>query len=455
MELSDSEAKRRNVALLHLESISNLILWQYRKELETVWKLLRRSRFYSRFHVSATSTAMAMHALFYGNDAVMDHLPRYSGNRMDKEARIKYLMHDFLAKGYDWKHFSLDNIAPHLHEGKALPPHFKCASDQARLFAMCGRWLEEMRLTGKNFLVLLSDDITHMASDGAVKQKAASFSERFRAAYRHLDASVGAFMRLLAENGLLENTIVACYGDHGDELWSHTLAKGFCHGIAPYASLTWTPLFIYDNGDNAGVTDELVSLVDLRKLLVGIAIPDAMDGEASAHLRLLRDTPFSGVDIGAERREFAFSQNLYALQLEYSDFEKALTKGYAVTDGVYRLIASSGGRRPKEGGLELYYDRLDPTNSRNLLDFFTLGSDGDIVGFRPPPAAAGKAFDALFSPEAVHNLIDAYHRLKRELRSYVRAKEAEARKRNGGECHLMPESAFRFARKRLRRDYDE
>jgi hypothetical protein len=440
------------VALVHLESISNLILWQYRKEMGSIWDLLRVSRFYSRFFVSATSTVMSIQSLMFGNDAVQDHLSLYSGSAADRRRLpITHMTAGFKARGYDYRHFSLDNIAPQLHEGKPAPPYFTCSSDQVRLFAMCEQWLTEIGRSGMNFFLFLTDDITHMASDGAVKRQAATFSERFRAAYRHLDATVGILVRLLSDHGLLENTLVVCYGDHGDELWSHALTRGFCHGIAPYASQAWTPLFVYDNGRNAGVSGELTSITDLREMLVRMAFPD----EAEKIMKQPRSFPFSGIDTGRQKRELAFSQNLYALQLEHSDLEKALTKGYAVTDGVYRLVASSGGKRPKDGGLELYYDRLDPMNSRNLLDFFTLGNNGDIVGFRPPPAAAGKAFDTLFSPETVHDIMDSYHRLKRELHDYVRAKEAEALKRNGGEYHLMPENAFRFARKRLRQDYTE
>jgi hypothetical protein len=172
----------------------------------------------------------------------------------------------------------------------------------------------------------------------------------------------------------------------------------------------------------------------------------------SGSLPPFRQTPYDGIDALNEKRELAFSQNLFALQLECSDPERGLTKGYSVTDGDYRLVVSSGGADPRNGGLEFYCDRVDPTNSRNLLDFFRLDSHGGIAAFSPPPEAVNREFALTFNPEAAAHLTGVYHKLKKALYEFVRGKEERALPFNPGPRHVMPESVFRHSRKRLFKD---
>ncbi len=449
----NTSGKRKNLALIHLESISNLTLWEYRVELACVWEMLRRSKYFSRFYTSATSSMMAKNSLIAGDDSINDQLPRYDGGPIRDPLNRGDLCADFMSNGYEYKRFFLANLlGRRIVSDDASEPNLKRSSYQKNLFDMFRAWLEERRRDEKNFCILFENDVTHMASDEDAKLRAGTVPDRFHAACRSLDASIGGFIGLLQEYGFLENTILAFYGDHGDELWTHTLSRGFAHGTAPYTNLVWTPMFLYDNGESAGVTTELTSIIDLREMLLNMALPDVAHDQCLANVR---KSPFSGVERGKKARDFAFSQNLYALQLEYSDLEKALTKAYSVTDGVYRLVASSAGKRLKEGGLELYCERLDPTNNRNLLDFFNLGANGDIISIKPFSTIGDRTFPVLFTAGTTRNLIDAYHRLKRELYAYVRAKESEAVAHNSGERHVMPENAFRFTRKRLRHDYLE
>lgn len=448
-----STAKKKNLVLIHLESISNTTLWQYRSELATVWSFLRKSLYFSRFYVSSTSTSMSIHSLLAGNDAINDAHATYQGSSMEHAQIFGVLAGDFTYSGYIWKHFALENISPHKSASVDEPALGLMRSSYLNnLLIMFRDWLTKMRQNDAHFAIHFQNDVTHMASNEDGKTTAASFQERFRIAFQSLDHSIKLFLALLEEYGFLKDSVVVFYGDHGDEFWSHKLSRGFCHGIEPYGSLVWTPLFIYDNGENAGTTDEVLSIVDLREMLLKMLIPEAIGW---GFLTGARKSPFSGIDREEKKRTLAFSQNLYALQLEYSDIEKALTKGYSVTDGIYRLVVSSGGKREKEGGLEFFYDRLDPSNSRNLLDFFILDSSGNIVALNSPPLVEEKPFSILFSPETIPNLINVYHHLKSELYAYVRLKETEAIKHNTGQRHVMPESAFRFARKRLRRDYND
>lgn len=445
---------KKNVLIIHLESISNTILWQYRAELGTAWRLMQMSRRFTRFYSSATSTIMAYNGMLDGASDLFDSLPNFS-QPLPPERHLFFghnnlfgaLHHKY---GYHLFYHQINYYIP--PRGRDQGGMSRNTHSKEEFIELTRLAIQDAQREGKPFCGALMNLIPHMAMDDEAKQGAKTFSDRFRQGYLSADALLNRALALLVELGVWENTLIVCYGDHGDEMWSHGLTRGYSHGFAPYASLTWTPCFFFDNGRDAGDDDRLMSMIDLKHVILGRLLGDSVSGE---ELASYRHSAFSGMDVGREKRDLAFSQNLYALQLEYGDLEEGMTKNYAVTDGVYRLVAASGGKRPKDGGLELYYDRLDPANSRNLLDFFVLNSSGEIAAFSPPPEAVDEDFALAFNPEAVAHMIASFHRLRKALYQYVREKEAKAMKERCSEAHVMPESAFLHARKRLRRDYDE
>lgn len=450
----------KNIVFIHLESISNTILWQYRVELETVWKLMHSSYRYTRFYSAATSTKMAVLSLQYGNSFLMDSMPHYFNSLKEideKEAlrKASWFFRYFIDAGFTCSISQMEYMFR--QEGFLDESEFLHHTLNSESFAQVMKQrIAKADEAGKPFMMFLNNNVSHMAMDDGCKIRAETFSERFYQGYLSLDHWFKKILATLVECGKWENTIIVCYGDHGDEMWSHSLTRGFCHGMAPYASLTWTPFFVFEHGGEVRDDDRLVSMVDVLETIIRKVSPDYVPGEDVPPFRML---PFSGIDIGSEKNRYVFSQNLYALQLENDDLEKALIKGYAVTDGIYRLIAVSGGKRGKEGGLEFYYDRLDPMNSRNLLDFFALDGNGDIVSFKPPSEAVTPEFSLVFTAETVAHMKQAYQTLKHELHEYVRTKEKLAIPYNdkyfNGVRHFMPESAFKFARKRIRKDYNE
>lgn len=456
---------RNNLLILHLESISNTILWQYRVELGTVWRLMRESRRYTRFHSNATSTEMVKSCFHFGSHGINDYKAHFRQPHTE-EYLNHYLLpkcpyiRDYLVRlagepGIEWKVFVADVLFR--KRQTFIYAEFYPTVDQT--LAAVSAFMDRIKAEGKRFALYFDNPVTHMAVDDGGKARAATFSERFRQGYVELDASINRVLSLLTQKGLWDETTIIAYGDHGDELWSHGLNKGYCHSIAPYASLTRTPMFIHESGvppaDDAG----LAQTIDVKRTLFRDYDANAPHPDGLPPLPPFDSDPFVGADVCGEGRKFAFSQNLHALQMEYDDPEQGLAKGYAVSDGVYRLVVLSGGRRPKEGGMELYCDRLDPSNSRNLLDFFRLDPNGGIAAFQQPAEAVDPAFAHMFNPAAVGHIIETYETLRRELVAHVRAKEEYflpfAEKIKPGEWHRMPESAFRHARKRLRRDYDE
>ncbi|MDR1535486.1 MAG: sulfatase-like hydrolase/transferase, partial [Planctomycetota bacterium] len=396
--------KPKNLIVIHLESISRTNLWQYRNDLGTVWRLMSRSLQFNRFFSSATSTVMAYTDLSYGDSSLFDSCPvfpltkRYPKN---KEA-FSELWVECLARGYRVFNFS---SSPY-HKRVEDAGKFGAAVNNPDIPVLCEKALGRMaaaKREGWRFYAYFWDDSSHLAYPSPIKDRAEGVAGRLRRAYALIDASLNRLLSGLVELGLWDETVVIGFGDHGDEAWSHGLNRGYCHCLVPYASLAWTPMFIFDPGRfPPAITGQLASMVDLKATALGLLFPD----QPSQFPR----TPFSGLDLFRERREFAFSQNMFALQREYSDPERGMIKGYAATDGDYRLVVSSGGRKPEEGGMELYCDQADPANSLNLLKFFRLDREGGIRRFVQPPEAVASNFTCVFEPPRVESLRAAFNR---------------------------------------------
>lgn len=436
-ERVDGNGKNKNLVLFHLESISNTILWQYRVELDTIWRLMQSSRSFTRFDVTATSTYMSVVSIITGDTSTNDTMTRYkfvdpffaSGGNV---------ITDLEKRGYAHARFYYDalNLEP-------VSQNTVISRSVEHVFSQVNAFLRECREKKQNFFLGFYDYITHMTYEDQRKFTAKTFSERFRIAYQLLNATTGEVLKALTQHGLWEDTVVACYGDHGDELWSHSFKNGRCHTIDPYASATRVPFFVYDHNAHRGFDDSVLSATDVRSTLMQTVFPD--DPAAAG--------PVSGFDVIEKRDGFSFAQTLYALQGEYNDPEKSITKGYAVTDGILRLVVGSGGCEPADAGMELFYDRHDPTNSRNLLDFYTLDEEGDIVGLADTGLAADSEMAFALNEEETAYLRERLKVLRQELRGWVRAKETRALESEPEEYYLMPEEAFRTARKRIRSDY--
>lgn len=474
----------KNLILVHLESISNTILWQYRVELKTIWKIMERSFVYNRFYTATTSTITSVTSLAHGTSVVSDPAstfgeiaeysfkPNYFNNKANQLVTALFF-HDYVGAGRLRTIWEVpDSPQMYYTAGETLIPR-----NQEEWYPLARQALVEHKVSGKPFYLNFIQGITHITYEDNVKAKAKSFTDRFRLGYLRLDSGVNKLLSLLSEFDLLSNSVVVFYGDHGDELWSHGLNGGWCHATTPYASLTWTPLFIYDADCEPGSTDQIASAIDLRETLVKRLIPDFEPekcqinenwinsfGSSFSHspqhsgfpksgtLPPFKQTPFDGIDLAKETREYAFSQSLFALQLEFNDQAKALTKGYAVTDGTYRLTINSGGMDGRNGGMEFFCDIVDPTNNRNLLDFFRLDANGDIRDFYPPPEANSRSFELMFNPKAVECIKETFQRMKKALHEFIRGKEDLAMPFNNGVKHIMPEAAFKHALKRPYKD---
>jgi hypothetical protein len=363
---------------------------------------------------------MAVTDMFVGDSSSKDIYATYDMARgqLADPARFLSLILECRLRKYKTLHFGSSAYSP-IRE--TITPSWAMVSNPDLAY-LCESALAQMKNAKENgapFLAYFWDFSSHLACPNLRKDSANGVGERLRMAYSLVDSSLNRLLSGLARIGLWDETIIVGFGDHGDEPWSHGLNRGYCHGTAPYASMVWTPMFLFDPENfQPAITDRLSSMVDVKPTVMGLLFPEQPS-------RMPR-TRHSGFDLMREKRELAFSQNMFALQREQSDPEQGMLKGYAVTDGKYRLVVVSGGRKPKNGGMGLYCDQEDPANSLNLLKFFKLDREGEIRRFAPPPEAVAKHFACVFGPAQVESLRNAFLRLKPALREFIRDKEAGA-----------------------------
>src|SRR5690606_21651462 len=98
----------------------------------------------------------------------------------------------------------------------------------------------------------------------------------YAASVNQIDVEVGCIMATLAEEGLLENTIVIFTSDHGDYLGDHDfIGKG-----TYYESSIHIPLIVRLPEGKAGLYDGLVELTDVTATMLAFAgakVPQPMD----------------------------------------------------------------------------------------------------------------------------------------------------------------------------------
>ncbi len=195
-----------------------------------------------------------------------------------------------------------------------------------------------------------------------------------------MDQQVGAVLKQLEEDGLLENTIIFFYGDHGGP---YPRQKRLI-----YDSGLNTPMVIrFPNKQQAGKKDEqLISFVDFAPTLlslVGIEAPNYMQGQA-----------FIGKYPAAEKRKY-----IHAAADRFDEVTDAIR---AVRDKQFKYIRNY---RPEQGYyLPLGYREKIPS-MQELLSLRDAGklNETQAQWFRQSKAAE-ELFDCKADPHELNNL---------------------------------------------------
>lgn len=196
-----------------------------------------------------------------------------------------------------------------------------------------------------------------------------------------MDGRVGAILKQLEDDGLLEETVVVFFSDHG---------VGLPRGKrSVYASGTHVPLIIrWPGGRGAGtVEDRPVAFVDFAPTMLSIAgldVPDHLQGQVFAGAEA--DPPKSHVFINADR------------------MDSVTDRTRAVTDGRYRYVRNGMTDRPR------LYPVAYAENVPMMADLHALRASGEatpaqwqVVSETKP---AEELYDRASDPHEVVNRID-------------------------------------------------
>jgi arylsulfatase A-like enzyme/pimeloyl-ACP methyl ester carboxylesterase len=196
-----------------------------------------------------------------------------------------------------------------------------------------------------------------------------------------LDAKIGVILRLLEEDGLAPNTLVAFLGDHGREDF-RAKASAFDGGYRVPFIIRWP-----GHVAPGSTADELVSLIDLSASTLALA------GLSTAEVHGL---PF--LVEGAPAREFVF--------MARDRIEESMDRVRMVFDGRYRYIRNLLPDQPHFID-RAYYDRTNPV--RGLMR--QLFADGELTPEQAkvfaPRRPDEEFYDLQTDPYELHNLMSS------------------------------------------------
>lgn len=336
-----------NVVFLHLESL-NFMNYHMNKEMFpnlTRWE--NKSITFSRYFSTATSTLMVIADLVYGG-MLQYEVCNSLGDIPEEYCYDKSIFDQLKNKGY------LTKILYYPDTGdcdSAVRRHIVGFQNVMQPLNKFEEYMQEIQVTINSeqpFALMLCNTVSNIALNHNIPyQQFESGIDRWKNGFKYLDNCVGMIMDLLIEKGVLENTIIIFYGDHGDDYYAHGNHGGLTHAIEPYASLVHAPFWIYDERFKENKTCvDLISTLDIRNII--------------EILLNIQEEKFTWSDIYISQRKFAFARNAYAAQPVR---EGMFNKGYCITDGRFLLLVSNN-------GLELYDIEMDMQCQNNLLNFF-------------------------------------------------------------------------------------
>ena len=190
----------------------------------------------------------------------------------------------------------------------------------------------------------------------------------YYAAISYMDAQVGILLNTLESLGILDNTIIALWGDHGWHLGDHDL----WHKHTNFEEATRAPLIIAGPGIKSGKTNSLTEFIDVFPTicdLAGVTIPKNLDGKSLKPLMLNNK---------AKGKEYAISQ--YPRKLKKAEMAKlgysdAKMMGYSLRTDQYRYTIWMNNFNSKEAfdeskvyASEMYDYVKDPLEKVNVVN---------------------------------------------------------------------------------------
>ncbi|SFV39073.1 sulfatase-like hydrolase/transferase [Hyphomicrobium facile] len=396
-----SSARRKNLLVFHLESVAWQRLTAFPEAFPHLHRLMETSRVYRSYFSSATSTQMAISAFMHGNDGEFDAASGISQPAGDTESLFVTLRE----AGYETSFLcATATVKPMLPLLSASIPAVWSTNDFRDLVGQF-----EQRIEGMPFAIYIWNLLPHIETNIALAPYAESIEDLIGGACAVTDALLGEVLDILRRRGLLEDTTIIAYGDHGDDHWTHGFKNGLLHGLEPFTPLVHTPLVISDADVSAGIDNRLASTVDLAPTCLQLLGLSGMASQYTAGVSLM----------GAPSRSVAFSQNFAANQPDAPHLD--VRRSFAAIDRTHVLMVSSR-------GLEFYGHKLDPGNHSNLLHHFELTDDGlRLLELQQPRHPHFNTVRHMWLSNGA--LQNTFANLRRALKDHVAAKNAYVKAR--------------------------
>lgn len=337
----------RNLVFIHLESL-NFVNYRVNKSLFpnlSFWE--NKSLSFSNYYSTATSTLMVVGDLMYGG--MFQYEICEDMNVIPKKYYYEKSLFDILKEqGYETKALYYPDAGDGKSAQKRKLVGFQSDLDITLDYEEYISEINRILKKEKPFALMLCNTISNVSLNHYIQNLYfESGLDRWKKGYEFIDSCIGEIIKLLCEEGLMKNTTIIFYGDHGDDYFTHGNHEGLTHAIEPYANLIHTPFWIYDN--------RLVENGECKDLICTIDIKNIVE-----MLLKMPDIRFSWHDLHIPLQKYVFARNAYAAQPERSG---SFNKGYCVVDGKFLLMASNN-------GLELYDIEMDVECHDNLLNYF-------------------------------------------------------------------------------------
>lgn len=371
----------KNLILVHLESVSELILNTNLKLFPNISKIIQESSYYKNYYSSATSTLMVISDLCYGG-MYREKCTRLESN-FNKIGNYNTLFDELEMRGYRTKGIIWPRIVTY---GKMVNGHIFGRNMKIDAMESYEKFIENIEnniKTEEPFALFVANFASHISYRGTEEAKNRNSYEKWKEGYQKIDDTCGKIFDLLKKTGKEKDTIVVLYGDHGDDYWGHRLHNGYTHAIEPYSSIIHTPLIIWDMEGEKKTEYKLTSCLDVKTKIMDLLFDEENENS----------------------RQYIFSRNIFANQ---KNDVMSLSKGYAVANEEYILLVSIR-------GLELYNMDMDPANTCNLLEFFSMDSEGKITYCSNYTDIRSMHFRDFFTDKEIRHLKQVYRQLRKDL----------------------------------------
>lgn len=232
--------------------------------------------------------------------------------------------------------------------------------------------------------------------DGEISRElAVQLKHAYLACVSYIDAQIGRLIKTYQEEGLLDNTLIVLWSDHG----YHLGEMGIWGKASNYEIATRVPLIFSTpqqrQADKPITTNALVELIDIYPTLLELAninIPEKLEGKSLVPLFTqpelnIKTAAFSQFPTPALRewgayplrkgmRETYFGPLIDKVEqkiaTQFSGFDRDLFErylmGYSMRTSRYRLISWQDIRQPNQSPVfvELYDHQIDPNETINI-----------------------------------------------------------------------------------------